>query len=512
MTENILQELHKIPSFNTAIIASVTLVKAKNEVQVCVITDKIYTEDDASSAKKTIKKYVPDYFNCTVKISKLTPDEGMVARKIYEIINTENRQLSALISEEDIKVERVEDGFFFTLTVIRASSYTADVAVDIANRLKKCFCGNFTGKCVQSEGKIEDIVIEEKHENVQYEIPPRSFEIVEFTPIESTATPSKAVYIADLNFVSESVVVCGEILAIREREITKANGKERTMFSFTVNDTTATMRISYFARQKSIDKIRELKVGDSIVLTCKTEIYNGEIRPTANFIDYGRAPYGFVPEKRASKPVPKYYETVFPEPFEDFTQNDFFTDIRLPACLTENQFVVFDLETTGLNSSPSGGNMDRIIEIGAYKIVGGEIKESFSTFVNPERKLSNEIVSLTGIDQSMVSDAPTFRQVMPDFFKFIDGCYLVGHNIAGFDFKFIEYYCSVCGYVPERKIFDTIPLSQQVLRGLSNFKLNTVASYFGITFNHHRAIDDALATAKIFIELIKLKKSLPNLC
>ena len=511
MTEKIVEQLRTIESFDRVIINAVSLIKAQNSVEVSLITDRPYSDSDASEAKKIIRKYVPEYFNCSVKVTKLTPDEDMVAKKIFAIINENNRQLAALITQDDIKVEKTQRGFFFTITVIHTSSYLSDVAADVSTQLKKCFCGEFEGRCIESAGKIDDIVIEEKHTNVEYEIPIRTYEIADFIPLEGTAVPTTAVYLADLNFVADKVVVCGEILSVRERTLTNSNGKERIMFSFTINDMTATMRIAYFARQKSVEKIRELKAGDSIVLTCKTELYNGEIRPTAMTVDLGRVPNGFVPEKRQSKPVPKYYETVFPEPFVDFTQNDFFTDTSLPDCLIKNNFVVFDLETTGLNSSPSGGNMDRIIEIGAFKIINGEIKESFSTFLNPERKLSQEIINLTGIDQEMVAEAPTYQQVMPDFFKFIDGCYLVGHNAANFDFKFIDYYCSICGYVPERKIFDTIPLSQQLLR-LSNYKLNTVADYFGITFNHHRAIDDALTTAKIFIELIKLKKSLPNLC
>ena len=171
---------------------------------------------------------------------------------------------------------------------------------------------------------------------------------------------------------------------------------------------------------------------------------------------------------------------------------------------------MFDLETTGLNSSPVSGNMDKIIEIGAYKVEGGEISQCFSTFINPERKLSEEIISLTGITEDMVADAPKTEEAMPDFFKFCHGCILVGHNIAGFDFKFVDYYCSSLGYILERKIIDTIPLAQELLF-LSNYKLNTVADKFGISFNHHRATDDALATAKIFIELIKMKKSLPDI-
>ena len=154
--------------------------------------------------------------------------------------------------------------------------------------------------------------------------------------------------------------------------------------------------------------------------------------------------------------------------------------------------------------------MDRIIEIGAYKICDGAICESFSSFINPEKKLSDEIIKLTGITEEMVSGAPTYEQAMPDFFKFCEGSVLVGHNIAGFDFKFVDYYCAKLGYMFERKLIDTIPLSQELLF-LSNYKLNTVADRFGITFNHHRAVDDALVTAKIFIELIKIKKSLPKL-
>ncbi|MDE7076213.1 MAG: ribonuclease H-like domain-containing protein, partial [Clostridia bacterium] len=443
--------------------------------------------------------------------SKLTPDCVMVARKILSIIGETNRQLSAFVTEDDVKVEKTDDGFYFTVAVIHASTYTSDVAEGICSALKKCFCGNFRGKCIAAESKLDDVVIEEKHENIQYEIAPRTFEFADFAFLEGTATPKTAVYIADLNFVSDNVVICGTITYIREKTVTSSSGKEKLMYYFTVNDTTASTRVGYFARQKSLDKIKQLKVGDNIVLTCKAELYNGEVRTTANFIDYGSIPSGFVPEKRPSKAVPKYYETVFPDPFMDYTQSNLFVDTKLPDCLKSNTFVVFDLETTGLNSSPAGGVMDRIIEIGAYKIIDGEIKESFNTFVNPQRKLSAEIINLTGIDQKTVDGAPAYEKVMPDFFKFINGCYLVGHNAANFDYKFIDHYCSQCGYVPERKIFDTIPLAQSLLR-LSNYKLNTVADYFGITFNHHRASDDALVTAKIFIELIKIKKSLPTPC
>lgn len=511
MTEKFIDEIRAVPSFERAVVKSIALIKAENAVEINLITDKTFSETDEQAVKKIARAFVPEYFSCRVTIFKLTPDEEMVAKKIYSLIPELNRPLAAFVTPDDISVERTQSGFYFTIKVAHASVYTQDFEKQICRALGKCFCGDFNGKCVTKEGAIDDIVIEEEHENIAFELPIRHFAIEEFEFIEGTEVPQTAVYLSDLNFISEKVIICGRIEDIRERTYLR-NGKEKLMYNFAISDGTATLRVGYFTRLKSLEKIKKLQVGDYIVCTCKTDSFNGAIRPTAVFLDYGKPPADFVPEKRPSKPVPKYYENVKPEPYNDFNQRDFFAEESLPACLKDNVFVVFDLETTGLNSSPSVGTMDKIIEIGAYKIIGGEIKESFNTFVNPERKLSKEIIDLTGIDQTTVDAAPTYERVMPDFFKFCDGAYLVGHNAAGFDFRFIDYYCSQCGYVPERRLFDTLPLSQQLLPSLSNFKLNTVADHFGITFNHHRAADDALVTAKIFIELLKIKKVLPNPC
>ena len=509
MTE-FLKQIHTIPSFGRAIVSGISLYKSLHAVEINLVTERTFTAEDEDRARQIARSFVPEEFECNIEISKLTPDEKMVAKSIKGAIDKCSKALASLITEDDIAVQKTDEGFDFTISVIAGTAYSDDVAEKIVAILSKTYCGKFTGRCVRSDKKLESIEIEEEKENIEYTIPVRTFQIEDFTPVESDTFQKTAVYLADVNFESENVVVCGVIEHIEERAYTrKKDGLEKTYFSIVLNDSTAQMRVTYFTRKSTVEKIKKLKEGDSIVCTGKTEIFNGAVRYTARNIDRGHAPEGFVPQKRASKPAPKYYTAVEPQPYVDFTQADLFTKEVLPDCLINNTFVVFDLETTGLNSSPAGGNMDRIIEIGAYKISGGEIKESFSTFVNPGRKLSEEIVKLTGITQEMVESAPGYEKVMPDFFKFCQGAYLVGHNIAGFDYKFVEYYCSILGYNLERKLFDTIPLSQELLF-LSNYKLNTVADHFGITFNHHRAVDDALVTAKIFIELIKIKKSLPK--
>ena len=119
--------------------------------------------------------------------------------------------------------------------------------------------------------------------------------------------------------------------------------------------------------------------------------------------------------------------------------------------------------------------------------------------------MKQRIIDLARECDADLVGAPTVDKVLADFYKFADGAYLVGHNVM-FDYRFVHYYGEQNGYMFDQKTFDTLTLAQEVLRGqLANYKLNTVADYYGLTFNHHRAFDDACVTAKVFIELVKAK-------
>ena len=510
MTETILLEVRSAcENFKDALLTGVELDSAGRRVTVNIVTDRAFTQEDEQKIYKVIKRHIPPYFGFKLQIAKLTPDCEMVKRKISEAISVLSRPVFSTLSEDDIKVEKTANGFDFTVAVAKPFINLA-LEEQIITYLKKHFCGEFSGKCILSKVNLAELEVEERKDEIEYETVARRFNISGFEFLEGDKKRDTAVYLADLNLVTGEVVVCGEILDIRERTYTTKKGQEKSYFNFVISDTTANLSMTYFVRQRTAKKISALKVGDSIVCTGNNEMYNGSLRYTANTIDLGKLPAHFVPERRTSKPVPMYYHTVSPQPYTDMEQGNFFTQKITPECLKGRTFVVFDLETTGLNSSPSSGNMDKIIEIGAYKIEDGEITESFSTFVNPEKRLTEEIIKLTGITQDMVDNAPSCEQVMPDFYKFCAGSVLVGHNVVNFDFKFVDYYCSKYGYILDRKLIDTLHLSQELLY-LSNYKLNTIADAFNITFNHHRAVDDALATAKIFIELIKKKKSLPKL-
>ena len=344
----------------------------------------------------------------------------------------------------------------------------------------------------------------------------RRFPIWEYEKIDGAdEIPKSAVYIADHHLTKGVYSVCGKVTYIEEKQYVKRNETtgedvQKSRFSITLSDGTGSTRITYFPKKATVEKIRDIRTGDSLVITGENELFNGNLSFKANKINRGKQPDNFTPVAKKGKPVPKLYHTVFPQEYVDYTQTDLFASWDKPADLTDNVFVVFDLETTGLNNSPAMGKMDRIIEVGAVKIVRGEIKERFSSFVACPDCLSGKIIRLTGITDEDLVGAPSIEDVIPDFYKFADGAILVGHNVT-FDARFVQYYGEENGYYFGHRQLDTLNLAQELLRGqLPNYKLDSVADYYGFTFNHHRAFDDACVTAKVFIELIKKRGKLPD--
>ena len=164
-----------------------------------------------------------------------------------------------------------------------------------------------------------------------------------------------------------------------------------------------------------------------------------------------------------------------------------------------DSYVVFDLETTGL--SP---DKNKIIEIGAVKVVDGAITERFSTFVNPEVPIPYNIEQLTSIKDDMVLDAPRIEEILPEFMKFCEGTVMVAHN-AEFDTGFIRKNCERMGLPFDFTIADTVALARILLPQLNRFKLDTVAKAVGVSLDHHhRAVDDAACTAEIFVKFIEM--------
>ncbi len=152
----------------------------------------------------------------------------------------------------------------------------------------------------------------------------------------------------------------------------------------------------------------------------------------------------------------------------------------------EDEIVCFDIETTGLKVTT-----EAITEIGAVVLKNGQITDTFQTFVNPHRRLTPEIIGLTGITDAMLADAPSLKEALTAFLKFVDGRPLAAHN-APFDISFIRAGCKKVGLPFEPTYIDTLILAQNLLPELHKYKLDIVAEHLDLpAFNHHRASDDA---------------------
>ena len=165
----------------------------------------------------------------------------------------------------------------------------------------------------------------------------------------------------------------------------------------------------------------------------------------------------------------------------------------------DSEYVVFDIETTGL--SP---RYNKIIEIGAVKIKNGKIQDTFSEFINPEVPIPYTITKLTSITDQMVMEASTIDEILPKFMEYVGDAILVAHN-ASFDTGFIKEFCRQLDIPFDSTIMDTMTLAHVLIPELGKYTLDRLCKQFNVSLeHHHRACDDAAATAEIFLKMLKM--------
>lgn len=162
--------------------------------------------------------------------------------------------------------------------------------------------------------------------------------------------------------------------------------------------------------------------------------------------------------------------------------------------MTES-YVCIDLETTGLEVK-----RDKIIEIGVVKVENNEIVKEWETFVNPNRKLEEHIVSLTGIHDEQLADAPEIAEVLPELFAITGTGPLLGHRVM-FDYSFLKKAAVDNRMSFERSGIDTLKIARKYLADLESRGLEYLCKYYGIFHNAHRALGDARATVELYRRL-----------
>lgn len=293
-------------------------------------------------------------------------------------------------------------------------------------------------------------------------------------------------------------VVAGIIDDVIERSYIKKNKdeveEEKKYVSFKVVQEDYSISGIYFGKES--EKLLEIKNGTSVILTGDIQNRNDILSFKLNSVFYGEIIYPDLSLKANDE-----YLTIFPEKYQQIEQVNFFeaNDEIKSDYLLNNDIVVFDLETTGIDYKTN-----KIIEFGAVKIKKGIICETFSTLVNPQINIPFDATEVNGITNEMVKNAPKLEDVMPDFYKFCDNCTIVAYNIP-FDYSFINYYGKQLGYKFSNPQQDALAIARRKIKGLKSYKLKNVCEALNVSLiDAHRAINDTIATAKVYIKLMEM--------
>ena len=311
-------------------------------------------------------------------------------------------------------------------------------------------------------------------------------------------------YIKDIKIARETICICGTVKNFSElmtKERVDDKGKTRPpkpYFRWQMEDFTGNINVLSFCSETNLPKIRKIADGSKLVMVgdaVEDNFTTGFIfRP--KHISFCELPEQFeevINYRRALD----HYKVVNVEPAQVINQMDFFNfqGRTYPEYIKTHTIVVYDFETSGLSSAN-----DDVIEIGAVKIVNGEYREQFQSFININKPLPKEITELTTITDEDLKDAPCANDVFTDFYKFCEGAVLCGYNSDNFDLHFLKRFWKEFGFKFDHETLDCYKVATSVIKGLKKYTLSAMAEHLKVKlYNAHRALADATATAEILL-------------
>ena len=460
--------------------------------------DHFLTDELKNKVIKSSKEIIPDSFDLTVRFVKASNEENTVIKNLMEFIYTEKPTLYNGFSEAPISYEILNDVIYLRVTL---EKYLYEYAV---NSGLKSDLEDYLSRLVMEDVEVEFIEI--PNDTSDFKIKSRQFsrskalrtinvDIKKYYSGTIAQHPRYLIDVADKEVAQ--VCVCGVLSNINSRYIEKI---DKVLFSFQINDTTGTIKVKYFARQiKNVNWEEVFIDGETLVMEgqIKFDKFDSSFAFFPRNIAKCAIDYSTINLKSEFLPEPESYSKIFPKKISAGEQYSLIRQQGNPD-LENNVFVVFDVETTGIDATT-----DKIIELSAVKLVNGEITESFDCLVDPKRELPPKIIEITHITDDMVRGQYIISEVIGDFYKFTRGAILVAHN-ASFDMGFLSIAGRESNYNFDNTYMDTLAMARQKLKRRNN-KLDSLCTYFHIPLvGAHRALNDAVATAKLFIELMNL--------
>ncbi|KHS56631.1 MULTISPECIES: PolC-type DNA polymerase III [Terrisporobacter] len=480
-----------------------------------------------------------------------------ILKKICPAIEGWKKQVEYMCLDNTLKIKIPKDIFYEKLKknnieeVVR-NVLLEELEIDYEVKVEKAITEKIDRKKImeKTDKEIEELikemefeVVSEEHEEEGYVIKDEHDEHL----IYGEDVNSLVHHIKDLNQNSKTVAIVGEIFNIENKEL--RNGKILSIMSITDNSSSINCKLflNDLNKDKVLDRVKEgsyVKIKGDILY----DTYQREITMTISGIRQEEKPQrkdkckkgkrvelhahtqmssmdALCPTKKLVKQAATWGHKAiaitdhgvvqaFPEAMDAGKSNNikilygvegYLVEDNLPVIQKANDkdlsqtFVIFDLETTGFSNKN-----DKITEIGAVKVENFKVVDRFSQLINPEKDISYKVQELTGITNDLIKDKPTIEEVLPKFVEFIGDSVLVAHN-ADFDMGFMQQKCREQNIEFKNTSVDTLTLARTLLPYMKRFRLNLIAKELGIPLlNHHRAVDDAEATAHIFIKFLEM--------
>ncbi len=462
---------------------------------------------------------------CEVKIKfkRSYLDEPLIKKNLFEFLKSSYPSMFVYDDGDMIVISKNADNIEIKLSLMDVVyQYFTDnkVSEKILSHLNNDFIANFNVVLTKNDKNIDDKILEE-HEKHVYDNLPKQKEVERYPVFEPellvgqdiTPMPEPIINQED---AKSSVILAGKISNFADKTYVSKKNKLKGIdepshyLTFTLTDYSGSIDAIYFAHKTTYKKVNVLKDDDRVLVVGdirkdydKKKLYIKSI--SFCVIDSSVTAKKEEKVEEDKKPIVKNvhiaeYRFVKPAPYIlDRQENLFDVKPNYSDYVKTHTFVVFDCETTGLSC-----DYNEIIEIGAVKIENGLIKEQFQTFVCPENEIPDEITRLTTITNEMVKDAPNGEQAITDFYKFCEGCVLVGYNVS-FDLGFIQNTAKKAKLYFSNESVDAMEVVRKKMY-LSRYKLINVVDALGLKLkNAHRAIADAIATAEVFLKLNEIQ-------
>lgn len=477
------------------------------------------------SDKKEITTFLDEILDLSVKptykFKRSFLDEEIIKKAYIDFLKNTYPSIFSYDVSRYIYVEKNQENIIinFEINSITNTYFLSNNVIENSIKyMQKIFIALFNINIkINDEIKLDTEIIIEREKEYYSSIPaPQKTERYEvFEPVKifgDDITPMPEL-IKNQTGEKLSVILSGRVSNFKEGTYISKKNKQKEIqeqsfyYSFTITDHTGKLPVIYFSSKTNLEKIRRIKDGDSILVI--GNIKKGFRDLTLHIKSLSLCEI-VVPEKEEIKEVQKFelsspthienYKTIFPRQYECATQSNLF-DIpkQYNQEFLNTNYVVFDVETTGLNPE-----FCEIIEIGSVKIQNGKITETFNTLIKPNHEISDEITNLTHITNEMVQNSPQGKDVVHDFYKFCEGCTIVGYNVA-FDHAFLQNLAKSVGLSFPNPVLDAMAVTKQKLY-LPKYKLINVVEALGLELNNaHRAYADALATAQVLQKLNEIK-------